>query len=91
MRGLKLGKKVEFTQYFRGANPEAVDILEKLLNLDAEKRITAEEALTHSYFKQYHDAEDEPDGPLYDDSDEKLELGLDRIKGGLIFCNLISS
>lgn len=80
VRGLRLGEKVDYHEYFRGANPEAVDLLEKLLNLDCDKRITATAALKHPYFKQYHDPEDEPDGPPYDDSDEKLDLSQDRIK-----------
>lgn len=37
-----------------------VDLLEKMLNLDPEKRITAADALMHPYLSPYQDSEDEP-------------------------------
>jgi len=33
-----------------------------MLELDPDKRITAEEALEHEYFSEYHDPDDEPTG-----------------------------
>ena len=51
--------KKDFSQYFRGANPLAVDLLEKLLTLDPDRRPSAEEALGHPYLAQYHDPGDE--------------------------------
>lgn len=53
---------------------EAVDLLEKMLVLDTDKRITATEALAHPYFAQYHDPEDEPEAEPYDQSFESREL-----------------
>lgn len=39
----------------------AVDLLNKMLDLDPEKRITAADALNHPYIALYHDSNDEPD------------------------------
>jgi p38 MAP kinase len=60
IKSLKVMKKKDFKQVFKGANPLAIDLLEKMLELDAEKRITAEEALAHPYLAQYADPSDEP-------------------------------
>jgi p38 MAP kinase len=38
----------------------AIDLLERILVFDPEKRITAAEALLHEYLKPYHDPTDEP-------------------------------
>lgn len=37
----------------------AVDLLEKMLDLDTDKRLTAKEALAHPYLETYADPEDE--------------------------------
>lgn len=37
----------------------AVDLLEKMLDLDTDKRLTAEQALAHPYLATYADPEDE--------------------------------
>uniref|UniRef100_A0ABM5GG95 mitogen-activated protein kinase n=1 Tax=Pogona vitticeps TaxID=103695 RepID=A0ABM5GG95_9SAUR len=65
---------------FRGANPLAVDLLEKMLILDSDKRITAAEALAHPYFVQYHDPDDEPEADPYDESIENKERVIDEWK-----------
>ena len=49
----------DFSQYFLGANPLAIDLLEKLLVLDPEFRLSAEEALAHPYVSTYYDPDDE--------------------------------
>ncbi|NXU41166.1 MK11 kinase, partial [Drymodes brunneopygia] len=65
---------------FRGANPLVVDLLEKMLILDSDKRISASEVLVHPYFVQYHDPEDEPEAELYDKSIENKERTIDEWK-----------
>uniref|UniRef100_A0A4W3GI32 mitogen-activated protein kinase n=1 Tax=Callorhinchus milii TaxID=7868 RepID=A0A4W3GI32_CALMI len=72
--------KRSFEDVFIGANPQAVDLLEKMLVLDTDKRITAAEALAHSYFSQYHDPDDEPEADPYDQSFESRELEIEEWK-----------
>ncbi|KAM9344352.1 mitogen-activated protein kinase 14A isoform 1-T1 [Pholidichthys leucotaenia] len=72
--------KRDFASVFIGANPLAVDLLEKMLVLDADKRITAEEALAHPYFSQYHDPDDEPEAEPYDQSFESHDLQIEEWK-----------
>ena len=49
-----------FQEIFAGANAKAIGLLEGLLAVDQEKRLSVEDALRHSYFEQYHDPDDEP-------------------------------
>ncbi|XP_061543770.1 LOW QUALITY PROTEIN: mitogen-activated protein kinase 14B [Phycodurus eques] len=72
--------KRNFADVFIGANPLAVDLLEKMLVLDTDKRITASEALAHPYFAQYHDPADEPEAEPYDQSFESRELEIEEWK-----------
>lgn len=47
----------EFIQY---ENELAIDLVEKLLEINPVKRITAVEALNHPYLAQLHDENEEP-------------------------------
>lgn len=51
----------------------ALDLLEKMLDLDADRRITAKDALAHPYLAQYHDESDEPEAEQFDDSFENAD------------------
>lgn len=73
-------KKRDFKDLFKGANPLAIDLLEKMLELDSDKRITAERALAHSYLAQYADPSDEPVSQAYDQSFEDMELPVEKWK-----------
>lgn len=70
--------KRNFADVFVGANPMAVDLLEKMLVLDTDKRITASLALAHPYFSQYHDPDDEPEAEPYDQSFESRDLDIEE-------------
>uniref|UniRef100_A0A673A8H4 mitogen-activated protein kinase n=1 Tax=Sphaeramia orbicularis TaxID=375764 RepID=A0A673A8H4_9TELE len=65
---------------FQPSTIRSVDLLEKMLVLDTDKRITASEALAHPYFAQYHDPDDEPEAEPYDQSFESRELEIEEWK-----------
>ena len=52
--------KVEFSTMYPDANPQALDLLERMLAFDPAKRITVDEALEHPYLSIWHDPVDEP-------------------------------
>lgn len=60
VRSLPYTRKVSFLELFPNANPLALDLLEHMLTLDPNERISVEDALNHPYFKLWHDPQDEP-------------------------------
>ena len=56
-------------------------MLEKTLELDADRRITAEQALAHPYLSVYSDPQDEPNSTPYDQTFEDLDLSVEQWKG----------
>ena len=55
--------KVPFQRLFNNANPDALDLLDRMLAFDPSSRISVEEALEHRYLHIWHDASDEPKCP----------------------------
>lgn len=56
-------ERIPFTERFASLTqiePEAIDLLAKMLVFDPKKRISAADALTHPYMEPYHDPLDEP-------------------------------
>ncbi|KAM6162369.1 mitogen-activated protein kinase 12 isoform 3-T3 [Erethizon dorsatum] len=80
MKGLPELEKKDFASILTNASPMAVNLLEKMLVLDSEQRVTAAEALAHPYFESLHDTEDEPKAQKYDDSFDDVDRTLDEWK-----------
>jgi mitogen-activated protein kinase 7 len=63
VRNLPYMPKRSFQQLFPNANPDALDLLNRMLAFDPTSRISVEEALEHRYLTIWHDASDEPSCP----------------------------
>ena len=60
MTNLPAREKIPWAQLYPKANPQALDLLDKLLIFDPAKRVTVDEALRHEYLESLHCPEDEP-------------------------------
>ncbi|XP_013768584.1 mitogen-activated protein kinase 14A [Pundamilia nyererei] len=80
VRGLPPQKKKNFKEAFPGLDDDVIDLLEGMLLLDPEARLTAKQGLSHPYVAEYHDPDCEPDSQPYDDSFESLELAIGEWK-----------
>ncbi|KAL1355776.1 hypothetical protein HN51_007763 [Arachis hypogaea] len=63
VRQLPQCRKQKFSARFPNMSADALDLLEKMLIFDPNKRITVDEALSHPYLSSLHDINDEPVGP----------------------------
>jgi len=63
VRNLPFMAKKTFPQLFPNANPDALDLMDRMLAFDPSSRISVETALEHPYLHIWHDASDEPDCP----------------------------
>ena len=87
VRNLPFMAKKAFHQLFPQANPDALDLLDRMLAFDPSSRISVEEALQHPYLKIWHDETDEPDCPttfnfdfeVVDDVGDMRKMILDEV------------
>lgn len=59
LQSLPYKPKVPWTCLFPNADPRALDLLDKMLTFNPNKRIVVEDALAHPYLEQYYDPADE--------------------------------
>ena len=69
-------------ELFPGAPADALDLLDKLLDMNPLTRITVDEALEHPYLESMHDPEDEPifEGKMDFDFEQDQSLDLEKLK-----------
>ncbi|KAL5531716.1 hypothetical protein ACEPAG_4593 [Sanghuangporus baumii] len=63
VRSLPCRKTVPFSKLMPNADPQAIDLLTKMLAFDPDQRITVTQALEHPWLASYHDVNDEPECP----------------------------
>jgi len=61
LASLPFKPKIPFAKLYPNADPQAMDLLEKMLTFNPKKRVTVVEALQHPYLQQYYDPADEPE------------------------------
>ncbi|XBW36115.1 hypothetical protein QEN19_001691 [Hanseniaspora menglaensis] len=60
-------------------NPDAVDLIDRMLQFDPKNRISVAEALEHPYLASYHDPEDEPSGHMISENFFRFDKYKDRL------------
>uniref|UniRef100_A0A7N5ZX70 Protein kinase domain-containing protein n=1 Tax=Anabas testudineus TaxID=64144 RepID=A0A7N5ZX70_ANATE len=80
IRSLPKVPKKDLHCIFTKASSNAVCVLEKMLLLDPEQRVSASEALDLPFFSEYRDAEEETEALPYDQTMDNTDLPLDQWK-----------
>ncbi|KIY52804.1 kinase-like protein, partial [Fistulina hepatica ATCC 64428] len=73
VRSLPIRKAIPFRRLIPNADPQAIDLLTKMLAFDPKDRISINESLAHPYLASYHDPSDEPECPHFFDRWRDIE------------------
>uniref|UniRef100_A0A8C5R5M9 mitogen-activated protein kinase n=1 Tax=Leptobrachium leishanense TaxID=445787 RepID=A0A8C5R5M9_9ANUR len=77
-------QRKNFKELFPDMSAQEIDLLEKMLELDPESRITATQCLAHPYLEEYQDSDPDPPAEKYDDSFESLDLPIHEWKSNVL-------
>lgn len=73
---------IPLKEMFPGHPDDALDLLDRMLDLNPLTRISVDEALSHPYLEPMHDPEDEPifEGQMDFSYEEDATLTLEKVK-----------
>jgi len=76
IRGFTKVEKKDLTQIHSGFSSQAVDLVEKMLKIDPDERISVDDAIKHPFFGNLRDPENEPTARPFVDNSEGLNLSI---------------
>ncbi|XP_055019095.1 mitogen-activated protein kinase 12-like isoform X2 [Boleophthalmus pectinirostris] len=80
LRSIPKVPKKDLHTIFSKASPDAVSVLEKMLLLDPEERVSASESLELPFFSEFRDTDEETEAQPYDQTMDNTDLPLDQWK-----------
>ncbi|KAG1937002.1 mitogen-activated protein kinase 12 [Pimephales promelas] len=82
-------KKKDLRALLPNVNPQAINVLDSMLLLDPESRITAAEGLALPFFSDFREPEEETEAPPYDHSLDEADQSVEQWKR-LTFTEILS-
>ena len=87
----KKKNKINFKTKFPGSNEESLDLLQKMLIFDPNKRITVNESLEHPFFNNIRDVNDEEEASFNLEFEFEKDINLNCSKLRKFFLTVIKS
>lgn len=82
-------QKRDFQEFFGTDDPEAIDLLDRMLKLDVDVRISVKDALKHPFLKDYYQESDAESATPFTNIFENMKLNRNEWKG-LVFEEITS-
>ncbi|XP_014785742.1 uncharacterized protein LOC106880370 [Octopus bimaculoides] len=73
-------ERQDFNKYFKNVDPQAIDLLDKMLQLDVDVRLNVENALKHEFLKVNYDPKDQIRAEMFENVFEDMDLNLNEWK-----------